>query len=110
MGTAEGSPRNRLSGERLLKPAVHFMADVFAVAQTIRHKGNLIAGQKVKVAAGAPGNHLDHLAVAAHVAPMPEHGGPRVGVTDQHAVRPADGRLFTTSLLPRNHGEFLAPP
>jgi hypothetical protein len=97
--TAQNVPGHTLGREGFFKPAMHLVADVFAITKTVLNEGNLVASKQVKITATVPGDFLNSLAVAAHVTTMPKHGSERVGVADQHAVRPAGGSVFAAHLF-----------
>lgn len=71
MRSAKQQPWYGLFGQRMLEPAMHFVPYMLPIAQTILHKGNLIAREQVKIAPRPRRLGSDGIALMAHVPPVP---------------------------------------
>ena len=94
----------------LLKPSVHLMTDLFAIAKSVLNERNLVSCQNVQIASDSGRLGSDGVGFLTQVATLPESCGKGVCVANQDPVRLAGSTFFPGVLLGSDMGEFVSGP
>ena len=71
---------------RIHKPLVHFMANVFAIPDTVLDEGDFITSDDIQVSPVTISDVSHGVGNVPEIASLPLQGGPSIGVTDNDAI------------------------
>jgi len=96
--STDGDERLRASVEGIEEPPVHLVSQILPFPGAILDEWKVRLGQDAQITVAPLGDLPDFLRVPAHVSPMPNVRGKRIGVGDYEAVRPLCQPIFEGDL------------